>query len=491
MAAKPQEHARFTVASGCLCYGSLHTMFHGASQPIQPFIPPPVQTPHQIGGTVMVQTYIHNTSAQNGTWIAYQLIDLERGGVVSAWFACHADVDPEVEIDKILRVSGSPYEMDSGSQWNNEKTSREGVLVFNRYDWIIQCGKEEEERFEEVPDELEDSQFRDVGQYNSLGIVDYGHAEKQIAEWKGKIANERVQPEHGAWFYIPNGEYMFARFGFDDAHSAARSFLFFTTNTYFDQTTFRGLSKSLRLKETPEESFERKLREGCKYEGFDMLNKVVGSTMEMQQIYPPRWDIFEGRPVESECLGPYNKNLHILKEADFEAIRVAAETLEIPGPLKWPVFDLLNEMILSYLEQFVIPASSEDSSFAAAATLCPKPGTTKDETYHRNWVKTYMVEPYKDPIPGFDFDAVGSRIKDFLRPRCGNSSLVNNNGFSIGIASIVRYLVAELLKDASPVSRDNNRKITPSDIRLGTHFDQEFRSMFRLCRLYWYRYSKP
>jgi len=51
------------------------------------------------------------------------------------WFASHSDVDPEVEIDKILRVSGSPYEHDNGSRLNDEKTAAEAVLVINRYEW--------------------------------------------------------------------------------------------------------------------------------------------------------------------------------------------------------------------------------------------------------------------------------------------------------------------------------------------------------------------
>ena len=70
---------------------------------------------------------------------------------------------------------------------------------------------------------------------------------------------------------------MFARFGFDDSHAAARSFIFFTTYTDFTRTTFRGLTISLRLHETLEEKFHRNLREGDKYEGFEYVGTGIGT----------------------------------------------------------------------------------------------------------------------------------------------------------------------------------------------------------------------
>jgi hypothetical protein len=44
-------------------------------------------------------------------------------------------VDPQAEIDQILSVPDSPYEMDSGSSTNDGKTAAQGVLFINRYDW--------------------------------------------------------------------------------------------------------------------------------------------------------------------------------------------------------------------------------------------------------------------------------------------------------------------------------------------------------------------
>jgi len=295
--------------------------------------------------------------------------------------------------------------------------------------------------------------------------------------------------EHGAWFFVPNGEYMWVRFGFDDAHTAARSFLFFTINTVFPRTIFRGVSKTLRQEETEEERFLRLLGEGEQFEGFEELKSSANFTVRMDasrveqgSMDPPQ--AYKGQPDEAECFGPYEKNEHVLKEADFEAIRVAIEAdVEFIDPLKETIFDILNEMVMSWLEETVVPAASLDSVLLTADALCFE--STKRMTLLRKEVKAYMLDPVKHPIPGFDFDAVGRRIKDFLKIRCGNDSLVGNDAFIAGVTSSVRYLVAELIKIASNAYFIPER-FTPCDIRLKSHWDVEFQIMFRLCKVYWY-----
>jgi hypothetical protein len=131
MATPPLPHGTITISSGRLCYGAVHNIWYGASAP-------PVQGLPKIrprtSGTVMVHRAEYNVAALNGTWNAFQLVDLEHKKV-TAWFLAHSDVDAEKEMDKMLRVSGSPYERDSGSPTNNDKTEAEGILVINRYDW--------------------------------------------------------------------------------------------------------------------------------------------------------------------------------------------------------------------------------------------------------------------------------------------------------------------------------------------------------------------
>lgn len=237
MTAAREVHTTFSVASGCLCFGSLHNIWAGASVPIQGF---PTCRPRS-SGTVKAHEFDFNVPAQNGKWNAYQLANIE-GTRVSGWFISHSDVEPGQEIDKLLRVSGSPYESNSGSSMNDDKTSAEGVFVINRYDWGYYNLRFRDEISEKAGDGDDDF----LAPYNSAGLVDYAQAQNQVREWKEQHATRRDSSEHGIWMYIPYGEYMFGRFGFDDTHSVARSFLFFSMHTDFTRTTFSGLQQPLR-----------------------------------------------------------------------------------------------------------------------------------------------------------------------------------------------------------------------------------------------------
>jgi hypothetical protein len=138
-------------------------------------------------------------------------------------------------------------------------------LVINRYDW----GWYDDRSMKET-DEPEIEPRQD-GPLNSVGLVDFEYAPVQILAWKSQITAERVQTGFGCWFYIPGAEYLFGRFGVNEEHTSARSFLFFVGHTTFTRTTFRGLQTSLRKYETSFERFHRKVREGKKYEGFEEM----------------------------------------------------------------------------------------------------------------------------------------------------------------------------------------------------------------------------
>lgn len=245
---------------------------------------------------------------------------------MTGWFVCHIDVHPEAEIDKIPSVSGSPYEIDSGSSTNTAKTATEDVLVINRYDW----GYYAQKGLDGFGDEAVDPNIN--WPCNCVGLVDYEHAKEQALQWKDQITAERIRLSSGAWLYIPHAEYMFGRFGFDDSHTAARSFVF-TQSTYFMIITFLGLSRSLRLDEVPQELFHRHLRQGDKYEGFESLERSLEMTKGFDEVRPAELR-FQGRPTVSECLGPYNKNEFLLNSADFEALRLKAKAVDFIDPLK-------------------------------------------------------------------------------------------------------------------------------------------------------------
>jgi hypothetical protein len=268
-----------------------------------------------------------------------------RTQIVKAWFTCHIDIDPEDEINKILRVSPSPYEFDNKGYANSAETAAEGVLVINRYDW----GYYDKNSSAEFEDDGEEPGSHELS--NSVGLVDYNHAKEQLPKWKEETTSQRSQPSYGAWLYIPRAEYIFGRFGFDDTHTAARSFIFFTESTYFMKTAFLGLSKSLVLEETPLEMFHRKVREGEKYEGFEALKMMLKAREGEEHHRAPELR-FPGRPDLSDCLGPYDKSEQIFSNTESEVLiarlRGTTQVVGFINPLKEPVFDLLNEMIMSY-----------------------------------------------------------------------------------------------------------------------------------------------
>jgi hypothetical protein len=465
MMTKPQVYSQFTVTSGCLCYGDLHNIWHGASSLIREF--PTAIEPHA-SGTVITQVREYNVAAKNGTWNAFQLV--EKGtDRLCAWFVSHSDIDPEAEIDKILRVSGSPYEHDSGSRFNDEKTAAEAVLVINRYDWGYYDGRGKKEIG--VNDEADIDNFTTRVFGEGAGLVDFGSAKTEVLRWQEKNPHERDNPPSGVWMFIPDGEYMFGRFGFDEARTAARSFMFFTTHTYFTRTTFVGLDYTLRLEETDEERFQRYLREGHNFEGLDTLERLC------------KWS--SHLPAESEYLGPYDSLEHVLKSTDIDAIRIrpGVKANEFADPLKELCLTCLNEMIMSYLEHFIAPASSCDTIVAAATSLFPRhsDGNLVDVCMY-----SFMMEPYSDPIPGYDNRAVGSKVKSFLIPRCEDNSLVRDDKFIAGICACIAYLLTEVLELSNNCGRDNGRsKLVPVDIRLAVFNDVELRGLFKYSRVFW------
>uniref|UniRef100_A0A8H7NEM9 Uncharacterized protein n=1 Tax=Bionectria ochroleuca TaxID=29856 RepID=A0A8H7NEM9_BIOOC len=237
MANQDGVYGTFIVSSGCVCFGSLHNIWGGSLAPVQPFR----QVKPQPSGTVSAHEFKHNIAAVNGTWNVFQLKDL-RSGQASGWFACHVDVDPDREIEKILTISGSPYEDNHGSTMNNDTTFANGVFVINRYDW----GYYAREFLEEIGEGVSEGDADMLADSNSAGLADYAQAQAKVQEWQRYKPSKRRISDGGVWMYSPDAEYMFGRFGFNEARTEALSFLFFSTNTEFSHTVITGRGETLR-----------------------------------------------------------------------------------------------------------------------------------------------------------------------------------------------------------------------------------------------------
>ncbi|KAH6849964.1 hypothetical protein B0I37DRAFT_413399 [Chaetomium sp. MPI-CAGE-AT-0009] len=490
MAPSPSPYATISVSSGCLCFGELHNIWHGASMPVQGFPAPRPRT----SGTVKVQPIDFNVAARNGTWNAFQLIDVGTQKV-AAWFLAHSDVDPEREVDRILRVSGSPYECDSGSTFNDDKTAAEGVSVINRYDW----GYYDQRSWDEV---MEDEGLHEGQLFESAGLVDLAEAKSAVHRWKDQRSSTRQWSEGGAWLRIPGGEYKFGRFGFDDDRAAARSFLFFTANTYFTRTVFEGLERTLRKEETPKERLERRIREGFDFSGLEMLREVSRPPeQEIHRFFPPP-------PPLADCLGPYRRSDHVLRAQEINAIRVyrnaeemklvvhgrdlthmrmGPEIGEFIEPWAEPLYDVVNEMVLSYLQRIVIPHMGNRGVSDAVELLFPRHTPEEEYRQFEVWCRRHFREPDALPIPNFDSVYVRSRITSFLSRFGDGPEVVFEDECVAGITRVVAYMLTEALEVANGRSREDDRdaKIMPSDVRLAVWFDFQLRDRFQFSRVYW------
>jgi len=138
----------------------------------------------------------------------------------------------------------------------------------------------------------------------------------------------------------------------------------------------------------------RHLREGGKYEGFESLERSLEITKGFGEMRPAGLR-FQGRPTLSECLGPHNKNEFLLNSADFEALRLRAKTVDFIGPSKEAVYNLFNEMAMTYLERFVILVFSTNSLHAAATALLSEARHTED-------CRPFCIRPPHWSAQGFD-----------------------------------------------------------------------------------------
>ncbi|KAF5983213.1 hypothetical protein FCOIX_3300 [Fusarium coicis] len=166
---------------------ALHNIWFGSSAPSQGL---PVAPPHP-SGTVQAHSINYNIAAQNGVWNVYKLVISETSDAV-AWFVAHADIDPKQEIDKILRISGSPYEPDHGSTLKTDVTSLAGVFVVNRYDW----GYYDERCLDEIGEGQEEGDDDVLANSNSLGLVDRSVVQAMVQRWQDQRPSRRDSTEH-------------------------------------------------------------------------------------------------------------------------------------------------------------------------------------------------------------------------------------------------------------------------------------------------------
>ncbi|KAF4986382.1 hypothetical protein FDECE_15987 [Fusarium decemcellulare] len=506
MAGSSTIAASFEVTSGALCFGSLTNILRGAEIPIQ-LAPNP--RPH-LSGTVISHPQEFNVPAKKGTWRAYTLLKVDSSRV-EGWFAAHQDVDPLPELLKILRVAGSPYEV--GHITNSDETRAQGVLLINRYDWGYYVGDDELAEVEEEGDLLANS--------NTIGLVDHAHGNGHVQQWIRQKPSERGPSPNGIWMYIPDPEYMWGRFGFDDEYEQARSFLFFTQRTDFTRTRFPGQSQALRKHETELEAFHRGLEEGTDYSGVKRLRELCAPP-GFPAHPSPGVQMPEQPPPESELLGPYSKNEHILQDQDIEVLRASVSPVDEPmkktfqqrgmseediaaeeqkrrtgifvDPWRKPAIDLFNELILSYLEHFLLPHRSHSTPSTLGPALFPN---RNESIQGRKHIDDFLFQQFSEPnktVPGFDVQSVSARILEFLNQRAGTHPVAFNEECLESIVRVLAVLIKEMveLTDRYAFGRGDKERainetcvIVPQHIREAVYYDNDLLSVLRFSAVFW------
>lgn len=110
-----------------------------------------------------------------------------------------------------------------------------------------------------------------------------------------------------------------------------------------------------------------------------------------------------------------------------------APVLRLPSlliPRRSPTHDLLNELVLSFLEHFVLPVFHLDRSPSTAGrALFPRRGqtTARGDKEFDTYLYSYFTKPLEKPVVGLDATAVGTRIQDFLSRRAGGDDISVDN----------------------------------------------------------------
>ncbi|KAK6525511.1 hypothetical protein TWF694_005641 [Orbilia ellipsospora] len=480
MGSRPKVFSTFKVESGSLCFGALHNIWSGSTLPVQQF---PLVRP-QLSGTVAVHPLEHNIVAKRGTWNVFQLVDT-ASREVCGWFVSHTDVNPVSEVDKILRISGSPYEEDCGSTMNDENTYKEKVLVINRYDW----GYYRKQFFAEIGEGVPEGNNDFLANSNSAGLVDYSQAQSQVNQWKELRPSKRAPSGSGVWMYSPNAEYMFGRFGFDEDGTAALSFLFFSINTVFPRTSFDGLQTTVRKVETHEERFQRKLAEGYDFSGIQDLHKI--SKPQGQPGLSP-WA--SSPPPKPLLLGPYDPCNHIFFDRDIDALHFSVckslsqpenQFMTFAAPWRGAIYKLLNELTLSWIEKYIVPnvPNHKDTQTVADSLFLTSMNTGQNLLGKQSHSR--FLNPSQSFIDNFDTNAVQGRLTKFLISRSQEPTPPDNE-YTTGLCGVLIYFISEVLELAIRSALDSSRpQLTPYDIRMAIYFDNELLNILQYSAIFW------
>lgn len=440
-------------------------------------------------------------ASRNGLWIAYQLIDRQLGQ--TAWFICHSEISPESEIKRILPVSGSPYNEESGSHQNDENTAREGILVINRGDWGFYDSRARDEVLD--IDYLGNEPNYCINNA-AAGLVDWSHANEYVQKWKCITSTERQREPtaSGVWMELGT-EYMFGRFSFDHTRTVAQSFLFFSVDTCFHRTKIDGMSDTLLFDGTTEERFLKRLEDGWDFSGIDKLLKF--NTRGPSGFYPMARRL-EPPPRESR-LGPFDIEEYVITLEDIDAICIRMKPVVMdaadPGssivvsgvlvskqpqfaePCKPQIHELLNELVLTFLQICVLPFRQHRTMAEAELTMFNDAPLEQTEDSYKllgSHLLPAFLGQLEEEVEGIDMRACSARINSFLSNHAGDIPVALDENCKLGLARVVTNLVLNWLNQATRIAPCVGY-IVPVSIRCGIYFGDRDLQVARYSAFFW------
>lgn len=498
----------FDVRSAGICFGPILDIHHAS---LEPMVSTPPEPKPFVWGTVRPHDVPKCVPAQSGSWRTYPLTSLRAPYDVTGWFAAHESVDPRPELDKLLRVAGSPSEYEPGNVHNNAETRNASVLLANNFHWM----PPEDDVTREFPDAWATrepwngtnagNQGDSAGFWYNIGLVDYAHAAEQTQLWSRSPPHQRQSSAHGVWMHAAWSEYMWARIGFDDDYKQARSFLYFQGNTDFFATTFPGDAEPLRKWETELQRYERGVREGKTYSGLKEFNELVP-----QHVADGRRIGMRPIPSEDELLGPYPKDAHIFTVDELEYIThrnhqdedfvppvslIGGEgrneykeqsRLAVFSPhLRDDIADLINEMVLAFIDR-IMPCLGHSPKDCLEEML-PRAGVDNsvDRRIYEGLLMTNVNLPY--------FQAPLTKVKSFTSDKREDDD-IDLDKVGTALLHIAVYLVEDMVfeSDYKALGRfearpDGERPIiVPESIRRAILDEWELAYHVFHSRLFWH-----
>jgi hypothetical protein len=131
---------------------------------------------------------------------------------------------------------------------------------------------------------------------------------------------------------------------------------------------------------------------------------------------------------------------------DLEAYEASRKRAVFVDAWKERLYDVLNEVALSYLERFVFPLAGQSEPETVAEALFPGHADTSKRRNLDSYMHAYFVQPHAKPIPNFDVDALVKRVEKFLQFLSRSEPGAFESAVIRGLCHAMAYMFSEVVE---------------------------------------------